>query len=378
MELIVTLEAHTRTSPNNSGWAVARCLVSEGIDGCPVSIAAAGGLLAHAGVGEQLRLSGEFQNHPRFGDQFQVDTQVSMGIPSPRNAYRWLERLDGVGPVIAGRLSEKYGDQIREALARPLEAEDELTSLRGISQAVAKRIKESWSDIGLLGDSADIEYLDGIQGMTPWRATAVLEFARKKKGISPQKLLEDRPYELIGAKGLGFLTVDEIALSSGTNRTCPMRIEAAAHYYLEEWCAQKGHTYAPRGLFTHHMGEVLNLDTGTVSEALGRLMGSGAVVQMASPSGKPCLHPSRLLEAERECYAWTREAPARPDMKPLNLQAIVDMGYKHEDLGYTHPDGTPTDRARGLESPAPAPASMADRLDALAAKLGDDSTDGDW
>ena len=62
--------------------------------------------------GEEVKLSGYFTSHPQYGHQFKALT-CERNLPATANAilkYLSSGALKGVGPVIARRLVERFGD----------------------------------------------------------------------------------------------------------------------------------------------------------------------------------------------------------------------------------------------------------------------------
>ena len=233
------LRAHRAKGKDDSLWGVALVEVVESEDGLRPGqeIAAKGDLIRAAAVGELLRLEAEVVVDPRWGRQLAVSRQESLGIQREGDAHRWLERLAGVGPVMARRIHDHFKGTVLEALRAPQDGGAEpLCEVEGIGPTLAKTIRESWAQIGAQGDPETLAFLDGL-GLSRWEVNQVLS-AAKKHGETPKQFFEGNPYRLMEEKGFGFLRADTVALKAGVHREAPARLDAAVGHVIEETCAQ--------------------------------------------------------------------------------------------------------------------------------------------
>ena len=70
------------------------------------------GNLPELNLGEWLKLSGRWVNHPRHGRQFQVEFYEQAQPASIEGIKRYLGSglIRGIGPVMAERIVDKFGD----------------------------------------------------------------------------------------------------------------------------------------------------------------------------------------------------------------------------------------------------------------------------
>lgn len=303
-------------------WAVARVHVTSAEEGLApgTEITAVGSLLGAAQVGEALRLEGELTTHPKWGRQLQVNRQESLGIQQESEAHRWLERLAGVGPVMARRIHAAFEGRVLEVLrAAPTPGHpDPLLDVEGIGPVLAKTIRESWGEVGAHGDPEEVAYLDGL-GLTRWEVNQVLAAARKARE-KPRDFLQTDPYRLIREKGFGFARADNVALRAGVSREAPARVDAAIEFQIEETCAQD--TVAPMGKLVDDVVKLTGIRREVVVEGVYRVARAGVGVAMSDEGQGVLVHPVKLLEAERAIYRWAtaaateeprREAPRAQD-----------------------------------------------------------------
>src|ERR1700682_4323065 len=93
-------------------------------------------------IGAGLRLSGRFEKHPRFGEQFRVEN-FETTRPAGINALeRYLaSEIKGVGPALARRIVDHFGEELPTVLAT---SPERLHEVRGLPRAVAQRIAIAW------------------------------------------------------------------------------------------------------------------------------------------------------------------------------------------------------------------------------------------
>lgn len=367
-------------------WATGYLRVAESSDAerAPVGreLVVVGARLGLAAVGEQLRLTGALEDDPRWGRQLQVQEQESLGIRSPSDAHRWLERLDGVGPKLAERIGAELGDRVLEVLQHPPGPgePDPLLEVEGIGPLLVQTIRESWGELGASGDPETLRYLDGL-GLTRWEVNNVIRWA-KERHRTAKELLEEDPWGLCEVKGFGFKRADSVALKAGASREAPTRLDAAVAYQVERSCAS--HTVVSWAQLTKDTCELTGCRGALVSEAIQRAVGRGVALATEDERGG-WVHPTELLRAERKILRAVRRAAggapaAAPAPKrephwriaPLCRACQEPLGPAHNALhpwclrseleangqtgkGQDLPAGPPTAELFGVPRPAPVP-----------------------
>lgn len=322
--LHVTLQDH---GPTRESWGVATVLVREAHGELPqgfhagVELKAVGDLIGMASAGERLQLRGRFESS-NYGQQFRVVEQGSEGMKEPKEACRWLERLDGVGPKIASLMAERFGEQLLEVLSGETEAD--LTTIRGISEEKALHIRTSFQEIAMSGDLETVRYLDSIKA-SRYEANKIIAWCKKKR-LAPIEVLEGSPFDLMDVKGLGWSRVDTLARRAGCPPAAPARIEAASLVALEG-IVQQGSTMAPLyasrggGLVGEAAG-MLGLERDLIEAAVRRLSARGDVVLANDERGRTWVHPTPLLKAERAIYRAAKGS-ALPSSAPLREARVA-------------------------------------------------------
>ena len=91
------------------------------------------GYLPFIAIGDNLKLIGKFVNHPDYGRQFKVETFEKTMPESAASIERYLANgmIKGVGPAIAKRITDKFGEETLHILKfEPVR----LSEVRGITE----------------------------------------------------------------------------------------------------------------------------------------------------------------------------------------------------------------------------------------------------
>ncbi len=207
-ELRGVVERLTYQNPEN-GYTVAR-LAPERPEG--EARAAQGddrlitvvGTLADLTPGEAIVAHGWWQNNPKHGWQFQVlDYRTSLPATTQgMRRYLGSGLVKGVGPVIAGRIVDAFGDDTFTVIdATP----GHLTEVPGIGTVRAGRIAATWVEQRHIR-----EVMTALQGYGVSTSLAVRIY--KKFGDDSGRVVSQEPYRLAREVwGIGFKTADTIA-----------------------------------------------------------------------------------------------------------------------------------------------------------------------
>jgi ATP-dependent exoDNAse (exonuclease V) alpha subunit len=127
----VTVKTVTFHNPDN-GYSVLKLT-----RGASTQVFAAVGHFPRLSPGETLDLLGQWVRHETFGEQFRAES-YQLVPPSDREAMeRYLGggAIKGIGPILAKKLVERFGEQTLEVLDRHPERLDEIRDLRGRRKA---------------------------------------------------------------------------------------------------------------------------------------------------------------------------------------------------------------------------------------------------
>ena len=253
---------HVVFRDDDSGFTIAR-LEREGEE--PVTIK---GLLAGVDTGERLRVSGRWQEDPRFGKQLRVDSFLPL-VPETDAAIRDFlgRRVDGIGPVMAQRLVDHFGAQTLEVLDNQ---PHRIREVEGIGPTRADRVLAAWAK--LRGLKEVMIFLQGL-GVPPSTANRVWKaYGQRTVGV-----VRANPYQLAAdIRGVGFLTADRVARAVGLAADSSHRLRAGLLHSLGQ-AGDAGHCYLPGDELELRSSELLRQPWPAIEEALRGLMVEGAV-----------------------------------------------------------------------------------------------------
>lgn len=307
-------------SNEESGWCAVR--VSNDDHG---SFGATGPLLGIR-EGDELRLSGRWVEHPRFGRQFEVASFVQVAPSTVDGIRRFLGsgRIKGIGPTMAARIVDAFGLDTLEILDRDPER---LLEIRGIGRATLNKVRSSWNEHR--GIQQIMVFLTG-HGINP--GVAVKAYARY--GSAAVDVVRDNPYRLADEVfGVGFRTADRIAQSIGIAADAPERLRAGLLFSLSQ-ATMEGHVFLPRGELLETAGALLEIEPDGLAPALDEVIRRGLVVSIQRPGSDPAIFDPRLDHAEEAVAAAVRErlggrptaAAVSGEIAEFQRQAEITLG----------------------------------------------------
>lgn len=184
------------------------------VDDAPLTVV---GEVVDLTEGEEICAVGTYVNHPTYGRQFKA-ISIEHVLPTGASAIsRYLSggAVKGIGPVLARRIVERFGEDTLLVMENDPER---LTQVRGISPQKARSISEEYSRI--VGVRA-VMALFSAHGIAPAFAIA----AWKKWGGNTQQRVNIDPYCLCCEEvGLPFEEADDFAASLGIEYDAVCRI----------------------------------------------------------------------------------------------------------------------------------------------------------
>jgi exodeoxyribonuclease V alpha subunit len=213
------------------------------------------GVLENPRMGMDVVAFGEYVDDPRFGRQFDGNVIVE-SLPEPdawghrEKVAKSLASLPHMTSLRFGQLWDRYGVGLREHMGK---AEDIEKSLRNpsIPAQHAREMAEAFLDRGrfdrlhlfIAGLGAGhgvvkkmVRHFDAMHGVGKWDVDACIAKYRSN------------PYLMVEIKGMGFLTVDAMALKmNGYHHEHPHRMRAALLFVLAEMVTANGDTAIPAG-----------------------------------------------------------------------------------------------------------------------------------
>ncbi len=240
-------------------------------------------------LGESVVLEGRWLEHPRFGRQF--DAAVCRVVPPTSTAgiERFLASgaVKGIGPVLAGRIVECFGEDTLEVLGKQPER---LVKVKGISLKKAAEMGEAYAQLSEMRELMLFLESYGVSGGYATKLQATY-------GSTAITRIKENPYSLANEiSGIGFKTADRIALAMGMERDCEQRLKAGLAYALTQ-ASLAGHTCVPEELLVKEAGRALVVDSSLIQEAFNKLL-EADLLRTEEISSMRLIYPEYLYRAE--------------------------------------------------------------------------------
>jgi exodeoxyribonuclease V alpha subunit len=240
--------------------------------------------------GEHLEAEGFWVFDPQHGPQLKATTIKTAPPLSRHGLTRYLASgsVKGVGPQLAEKIVEVFGDRTAEVL------ENTPSLLRDVPGIGAKRlaaIKDSWKE--QKGVRALMLFLHGL-GVSSTRAVRI----HRTYGEQAIDLIRENPFRLAeDIRGIGFKTADEIAKKLGIPPNNPQRLRAALSYTLQQ-LTREGHVAYPADGVVEKTAALVESPVAEVGGLLRGEIERGRIVCERQPDGVDWLFPPPLFAAE--------------------------------------------------------------------------------
>lgn len=216
------------------------------------------GYMPTARPGESASLTGDWVNHPEYGEQFKVELYETIMPKEETAIIKYLSSgvIKGVREATAKKLYEAFGDSVFDVLTNEPE---KVEKIKGIGHDRAVTICKSFNEQRSVQNIVMFLQQYSISANTAIKIHKIF-------GSEAVSVIKENPYALANAvDGISFKTADAIAYNIGIPKNSPERIACGVVYYLREAAYTNGHAYLPREVIKEHT--VYNLDiTDTEAE----------------------------------------------------------------------------------------------------------------
>ena len=277
-------------------------------------------------LGERLMVTGKWTSHSNFGRQFEAEflermlPQTALEIQS----YLSSRAIKGIGPVMAARIVEYFGDQTLLVLERDPE---KLALVPGISLEKARNF------------GAEFRRQAGMRQLMEFFAlhqlpTELAVRAYKLYGEQTVELLYDDPYLLMDS-GLDapFNAVDRFAISLGVAGDDPRRIEAGVLFELS-YNLTGGHTFLPRAKLVAATAQLLTVEAEDVDAGITRLH-EGERLVCQSLADIDVVYLPHIHEAEVYCAYRLLKFAQWPHPEPEHTERLLKQVEEESAVRYS-------------------------------------------
>ena len=255
-----TVEEIIYTNPDN-GYTV--CV----IDSAEESIFTATGYMPFISEGESVALSGNWTQHPDYGEQFKAEYYETV-LPSDEEAiikYLGSGIISGIREATAKKLVAHFGTEILDIM---LQNPERLAEIKGISREKAEKIGKSFAEARSMQNVVMFLQQYSITANMAVKIHSVL-------GSNAVEMIKKNPYILADmVDGIAFKTADTIAFNMGMPRNSLDRIKAGVKHILRDAAFTSGHVFLPKTVLIEHSVYTLKVEESEVEAAISALVGS--------------------------------------------------------------------------------------------------------
>ena len=277
-------------------------------------------------AGERLMVTGKWVSHSNYGRQFEAEFLERL-LPQTANdilQYLSSRAIKGIGPKIAARIVQKFGDQTLSVIEREPHRLSEVT---GISSAKAAAIGETFRlQVGMrqLMEFFSLHQLPAELAVKTY----------KLYGNQAMDLLYDDPYLLMDQElEAPFGAVDRFAIELGISADDPRRVKAGVLFELE-YNRTAGHVFLPEDKLTDATAQLLSVDTATVCQGIEELVEYGKLIR-ATLAGITVVYLVTMYEAEVYCCGRLKNAAKTDFDPPAGLDRIIKKAASSGNVVYS-------------------------------------------
>jgi exodeoxyribonuclease V alpha subunit len=273
------------------------------------------GTLPPVGSGTRVRVTGDFRQDPRHGEQFRADTLVTLAPETLVGLERYLGSglIPGIGPAFAKRIVSAFG---MDSLTMLDHEPERLRLIPGIGERRVQEVKKAWASQRAI---SNVMMLLQTHGASPALAARIY----KHYGDSAARVVQESPYRLaMEVRGIGFKTADRIAKSLGIAGDHPERVQAGVLHELSG-LADQGHVLFERIGLSERAATMLEVDVAHVGPAIDKLWASGHLV--VEEQG---VYLARLHRAETAIVDGLQRLLSRPGRVLSGIESTIERFEK--------------------------------------------------
>ena len=257
------------------------------------------------GEGEEIKVSGQWRVHPRFGLQLQAERWEKVEPATLEGIERYLGSglIKGIGPIYARRLVSAFGIDTLRILA---EEPNRILKVPGIGKIRAQRILRAWEEQRGMRD-----VMVFLQGHGVGTALALRIY--RAFGTETVARVKENPYCLAREiYGVGFILADRIARAMGISEDSPVRVQAGLLHVLKKF-SDEGNCFIPLALVKSNASALLGFELEAAESAIEKLAAEGEIVlEEADEEGAIRVYPQELYHAERRVASAIRSLISTP------------------------------------------------------------------
>jgi len=303
------------------------CVVRVQVQGRLEPVTAVGPLVG-VQPGESLRLAGRWVNDRKYGEQFQVESWLTVSPSTLQGIERYLGSgmVPGIGKVMAKRLVAAFGLETLEVIEH---SPERLVEVEGIGRTRSRSIRQAWEAQRQI---RQVMVFLQTHGVATHHAAKIF----RQYGDEALRVVSETPYRLATEVwGIGFQSADQIAARMGLPKDAPSRLAAGLVHALTQ-ASEDGHLFLPRAELLAAAATLLDVDEAALAAPLATLAADGGVTvdpqEVAKESAQDAVYLPQHHHAERSAAARLRRLLAAP-LPPVSLDveraiAWFEQGFR--------------------------------------------------
>ena len=208
-------------------------------------------------VGQRVRITGRWEEHPSHGRQFSFEALEPLAPIDTEGLVIYLSSptFHGIGPTIAQRIVDRLGTNALELIREDPTC---LKGIRGLRPETADALRQTVQSS--LAAHQTLSWLRSL-GLGPGQSARI----HAALGEATEDTIKDDPYQLARlVDGIGFATADRIALEMEFSTEDPRRLAAGLLHTLRN-SADSGHTFLAEPALLDAAASVLALEDCTAA-----------------------------------------------------------------------------------------------------------------
>lgn len=197
------------------------------------------GYFPHFNKDDALTLKGKLISHKYYGRQVEV-VEIYKKLPNGKeNIIRFLSssNFKGIGKAAASKIYEKLGDEAISLLINEPLNFDVLLNEKILTEKQINALHEGLKSFDFTSNGYQILLRYGFSLKNIMKAEAIYN-------ENLEKVIKTNPYQMvIDIDGIGFKTVDKLAMNMNIDPYDKRRVKAAILYCLLNYCHNSGDTY---------------------------------------------------------------------------------------------------------------------------------------
>lgn len=223
---------------------------------------------------ERLTVNGFFSKHEKYGLQFNV-TNIIKDLPtSEEMVVRFLSssKFKKVGKSTAKKIYDLLKEETISTLINDEAIYEQLISLKIITDKQKDSLIFGLKDFTYNSDIVQLLINYGLSLKNIMKIESVY-----KDRIDD--ILKINPYQIvIDIDGIGFKTIDKMALNMGIDIKDKRRVKAAILYCISFGCHSRGDTYLFINDIQRYINQLIKIDTDLFNECLNDLINEKYVI----------------------------------------------------------------------------------------------------